>query len=534
MTDKDDNQIIKEKLIFKEFLINQRYMIDVSKYELKCDDYYITIIYENNLDKNNIKYTLQLNYKQNTIYNTYIYVFLIVSTVFVLLYLVNSKKINSNKIHIMFLKLAFPIFILYMILIPMLAGHDETYHWHRVYEISEGTIIPDIKYDYSGSYLPIGIEMNLKDDASNKYKDILNDLNLKIDNDNRKFISEGSIGVYAPIQFLPQVIAVFIARNFTDYTYIIAYMGRLFNTVVCLIILTLAIKKIPYGKRILMLFCLNPIAIECFTTLSGDGLTISLSYLLIAYVLSLRESKNKINYKDVIKLLVLTFCLSTCKIVYVLLVFCLLLIPKDKYKDNKEYLRTLLLVLLIGIITNFIWLIIISKVSYGSSPFAIPSKNLELLLENPFNFIKYFIYSFERYGGKIIAEIYSSSLLMFEVIQNNTMISILLFLSSIYISKNDEKSKVAFQKKDKIIFSFIFLCLLIGIFLSVYVFFCIYQSKEIYAIQGRYFLPIIPLIYIIFNNNSQLQSLDKVNHLLLVVCLIINFMALMEIFIKFI
>lgn len=138
---------------------------------------------------------------------------------------------------------------------------------------------------------------------------------------------------------------------------LMVYGARIINMIVAILLLYLAIKQMPFGKRGMLISMCFPIAIEGFTSMSPDALTIAVSYLITAYVLNIVFNKEKnIEKKDIFVLALLSIVIALCKIVYLPLVGLLLLIPKEKFKSKKTQILTIGIIMTVAIIANLVWL----------------------------------------------------------------------------------------------------------------------------------------------------------------------------------
>lgn len=528
--DKNNKNIYKEKIMAREAR-REYYTVDLSENKLKNEEYYIRIIDSKKLNSQDFKCNMKVYYSNNK-KAIFLLLYLIVSVIFFITFLLN--KIEYTNIHKHFLYIAIPIFSLYLVFIPLTTSHDEFYQWIRSYEVSEGIMLPKrvSNSQYLLSMLPKNINLNLSVNADFKYKDLLEKRDYNIRNGGSYLISSGSMGVYSPVQFLPQALGISFARIFTGNVLTIAYFGRLFNMIVCIILLTLAIKITPIGKKLLLLLSLNPISIELFTTLSSDGITISISYLLIAYILSLLRKKDNINKKEIAILSVLSCVLALCKIVYIFIPFLLLLIPKEKFK-NKSRKEAILFSIIVPIGLNLIWLLLASSVSDYCAGYSVPSKNLSAMLHNPLNMIKYFIYSIDMYGFDIFFNIFSRRMLMSNVIENTTIVPLLLLYTFFNILKDSDDTKFELTKKNKIFILSLVIIVILLIYVSLYISWCSYKDIKIYGVQGRYFLPILPLVYILIKSVIKLEKKKYINKLLYFTVIIVNYMTLMEIIVNF-
>ncbi len=518
-------EIFSQKIIGKEFLKYGYYVFDTANIKLTDNkEYYFSIKSQPN-DIN--YYSLNLYYPNNVklwFHILFIFIIIIFSLIY---YFINIKKIDIFN---NFYKIAIPIFLLYIIFIPITAGHDEEYHLIKINEIVSGRVIPIINSNKTGAYLPKDVDLNLNYYDNYKYRDYFNKFYYNY-NSPLTFLSAGSIDVYSPVQYIPQTIGVFISKQISNNVIIAAYIGRLFNALTCILLLSCAFKIIPIGKKILFFFLFNPLAIECFTTLSGDGITICLGILLVSYIFKIMKS-DKITNKDIFILSLISCILALCKIIYIIMPFLILLIPKSKY-ENTSRLKCIIYVIILPIILNLIWLLIASSISYGASPYSVPSKNLLFLLHNPFRFIKYFLYSIETYGFKIISEFFGNKLLMGEIISNNTIVPIMMIIAFIYIIKDKNEKKILLSKSNIICISIILILLIIATFLSVYIFYIPYCDLSIWIVQGRYFFPEILIIYLLISSLIKQESKKYTNDLIFFTIVIVNIMSLMEIIVNY-
>lgn len=275
---------------------------------------------------------------------TYIMTFtLMLITELILIYIFNKKELKPEKI---FLIIGIPFCILFCLTMPLSKGHDETIHGLRVYEYVEGTIVNNGE----SVYLQKGVIKALEN--KNGYTDISLQKDIYSSN-TEKIKYESRMASYSPITYLPQIIGINISKIFTHNSLIQFYVARIFNIITCITILYFAIKKIPFGKNLILLISLIPIAIEGYATLSADGITIASCILFISYVLNLAYGqKERINTKQIIFLSILSIIVAISKIVYLPLILLLLIIPKEKFKN--KYIQVFA-IFMISAIIDIIW-----------------------------------------------------------------------------------------------------------------------------------------------------------------------------------
>lgn len=272
-----------------------------------------------------------------------------------------------------------------------------------------------------------------------------------------------------------------------------AYGARIINMIIAIFLLYAAIKIMPFGKLGMLISMCFPIAIEGFTSMSPDAITISVAYLFTAYVLNIVFNKEKMVRKvDVFVLAVLSILISLCKIVYLPLVGLLLLIPREKFKTRKQQVLTVGIIMAVSIIANLVWLgvssMYLSMYKDGNS-----GDQLSTLLHNPIEYLQRLFTTISVFGGDYLYSLLGSELGWNEFAYMYTLFPLLFGLLFIYANTSDESVKVRFTKYQNIIIGLIILAVVGLIFTSLYIQWNEPQNTTIIGVQGRYFIPLIPI-----------------------------------------
>ena len=432
----------------------------------------------------------------------------IIFTIFTILAIIimakiyNIKNIRPEKV----LLIIMPIFcILLSVAIPFGRGHDEIMHWYKAFEISEGQLTTPINKEnrISVSILPDGVQKTIVERSEGvfKYVDNISMLSEKMNYNEKIIATNQNSTAYCFIQYIPEVIGILIGKLLTQTPILIAYFTRFINMIFCTIIMYSAIKKIPFGKNILLLLAIIPIAIEGFTTSSPDGLTIAISALFISYTFYVAFDKNKIcGTKETIILTIIGAIVSLCKIVYMPLIFLVLIIPKEKFNSKKERIISMLIILSIGVILNLVWLFFgsIALLNTNTNTYVGTNQNgtlikITTLLSNPLVYLQKMMYTFGLRFNQYFLSLFGGQLEWAEVIKIE-IIPYIIFIIAIIATFSDEKLKITLKKYQKIIMFLIVLIIIALIFTSLYIQWSDNELPYIDGVQGRYFLPILPLI----------------------------------------
>lgn len=421
-----------------------------------------------------------------------------------------KKSITPEKV---FLYTVPIICVFYLLAIPVFKGHDELYHWNRAYEVSVGNLVTPIsKENVQGSMVSKGVEGLITEDWTQiTYNDMIEDLDIKLDKNEKVLIDPATAALYSFVQYLPHSVGIALTRMITDMPILMAYGAKLFNMIFTIILLYIAIKIVPFGKKLFLIPAYIPIAIEGFTTISADGLTMGIAFLFIAYVLKLAfGSIESIKSKDKILLAIIASVLALCKIVYLPLVLLVFIIPKEKFKSrtNKEKIINGVLICAIAGILNLLWLWYagryLSAFRDGDSTYQI----LEAI-KNPIQYIEMVLHTVNSNADKYVISAFGGELGWGELININAFMPYIIACMYLIVSFIDETVKDRFKNYQVFIIVLVAIAIIGLVFTSLYVQWTAVGSTSILGVQGRYFIPIMPLIAIIIGTCSKIVSKYK-------------------------
>ena len=528
--------IIKEELISYNYIrTNNNYKFEFEKQKDSKDKKYYFYIKFLNLEKNYDKW-FSVIYSKNDVYKDgsmyvngekidgdlyfeeqyyninktilfiiYTIIFIIIF-VYLVLFIYKSKNLTHERL---FLYVVPAMFALFLICTPTLKNHDEPFHWYRIYDIAQGNLFTKMINGEPKADAPREIyDMELYDNTKDLvYSDLIKQYAYQItENSNHVYITLSTTAIYNPIQYLPQVIGTFISSKLTDRPIIMAYCARITNMIITACILYLSIIIIPYGKKILLLLMCIPISVEGFTSMSPDALTISIAFLFVAYVLKLfNEKEIKITLKDKIVLLCMAIVLSLCKIVYLPIVGLLLILPKDKFKTRKEQMITIGGIIGIATLINISWLIVSASylVTFRDGDSKI---QLAYILQHPIKYIEMLLYTLNIETGKYFYSMFGGELGWDEYMQTYSCVPAILGVLYVFFASTEKDIKDIFNLYQKVIIWLIILAIVFLIFTSLYIQWSPVENTVITGVQGRYFIPILPLVAFSMLNNFKVKN----------------------------
>lgn len=307
---------------------------------------------------------------------------------------------------------------------------------------------------------------------------------------------------------LPQSIGITIARLLhLNYTALVI-IGRFMNLFAFTALGFFAIRFIPFGKLALFAMAMNPMSLELVSSYSYDALCLGLCALFVGYLLHVAHEKEKVTYKDILFLFAVVLGAALSKIVYICIAAMIFLIPPKKFKNVKQYW-----LICVGFIAITIFAYIMFSSSVVSGLVSTESGNyidwageegytFQYLLSNPIQTIKIYyetlisrcdFYLISMFGGYLgWLEIGIQTFLVFAY-------GVILVLSVLLEKKTREYEVSVYAK---IWTSLIFLGVSFLVLTSMLTSWTPLSYTTIQGVQGRYFLPVLPLLLIVVYNNS--------------------------------
>ena len=476
-------------------------------------------------------------YKSNIrtiIYSVILIVFIL--GVYIVSSIIYYKK--GMKIENIFLMVAPLTCIFFLVTMPTFKNHDEYYHWLKAYEVSQGTLMTPQEDGVQGSMMPEGVSKVFPTDWTTlDYQTMKELLGVKLNEDNKGILNPETAAVYSFVQYIPQATGIALARLVTDNVYLITYGGRIVNMIFALLVLYFAIKLMPFGKKLLLIPAMIPIAIEGFTSLSPDAMTISVAFFYIAYILHLAfGDKEQLGIKEKAILLISSIVIALCKIVYIPLVGLILIIPKEKFKNqgNKNKILNFCVIAGIAVIINLIWLAISSRYL---STFREGDSKIQVLLalQNPILYIQNVLYTFNLNGSNYLLSLFGADLGWGELIKLYSIVPYAFLGIYLFTAITDNELKDKFKRYQIVWISLVVLAIVGLIFTSLYVQWTTVGQTSIAGIQGRYFLPILPLVMLLLGSVVKVKSLyneEKVTKFVGISILVLQIFTISQILIE--
>lgn len=421
-----------------------------------------------------------------------------------------ARQLSAEKLLLMF-GIIFGIFIVWSI--PPIFGNDELVHFPRAYQVQEGKLgLQHLNGPNYGGYLPVQIvKMNdgFREQVQNKHPDMQRVDTLKaqyadekLSGNERQSLAFTSAGVYSSWAYFPAALGIKIARIFSLPLIWYIYLARLSCFLIWLALVYLAIRIIPVGKYFLVFVALLPTSLVQAATIGMDGIVNGLAWLIVAITLAVLAKKIKFSPKVIAITLLLSLYLATTKQGYALIAAMPLIIPSRFYNLSKKQARTLRVIFGALLVIVAAWYVkatapLASILHQVQRPglYVDSGAQVRYFLSHPISvtlailFAPFTISYLGVYAGVV-------GVLTNRLIYLPIPLIILLYLALIAVIMNMKGTSELRSERRRLLLgsSAAFVGTFILINLALYVSFTKVGNPSIEGVQGRYLLPLAPLL----------------------------------------
>lgn len=213
------------------------------------------------------------------------------------------KKILSTykKPGAFFLLIALVTGTLIVVILPPFRGPDEAAHVFRVYQLTNGSVALQKGTMEDGR---IGLGYNIpeeiqrtniaafqeKGSSVNKRLDALYKAGTSKASDGVQFQTFENTGLYPPTSYVHYLPMAFLLKAMHVNAYVYVLLLRFLGLLVCTALIYLAIRIAPFGKWLIVAIGLLPMTLHQMSVVSADGLVIASSVLFCVLILLLRRT----------------------------------------------------------------------------------------------------------------------------------------------------------------------------------------------------------------------------------------------------
>jgi uncharacterized membrane protein len=408
----------------------------------------------------------------------------------------------NSTIRTLFFTLIIAQGILFSIFVPPNEVPDEGAHFARVYDIVQGNIVPSQSVMLSGDFLNLLGKYHIGFGKARAIdtNDYLEDL---ISHDTKETYTQAgthSAAHYSAVNYIPQTLGVLIGTALNLNARLIFLLGRLFGLAFyILVVYTILIKSRFFQHSLLVLFAM-PMAIFLAASYSADGVLLSLSFLYIHLVVASSDSQAKLTVKEKFLFTGLGILLALTKQISLVLILLLVAIPTSRFESIKNKSIFIGMQIFIAFSCAITWLFITSSDFSTPDESVMPRLQLLYLLSNPAVMIKIF-------SSTLVAlhEFYFKGFIGYFGWFTTPMpdfVYVLFTIGLIIAIFRDTQDTKAFTIQQILVFAGVFSLYIAATILSMYILWTPYMSNIAQGVQGRYFIPVFPLVLYVLASPS--------------------------------
>lgn len=398
---------------------------------------------------------------------------------------------------------------------------DEPSHVYRVWQLANFNLKSDIQVKNNitsiGGDMPTNL-VNLFLDSGGpqslnptfKFNSIDRASLLKLKNTpNKTFVAFAGAAQYSPVAYLPYFPATFAGIIFHLPFLITLYLMRISSLIFVVILIFLAIRFIPFGKWAIFTIALLPSTLTQAASVTADSMAIATGLLAIALTLKFVFDKSKPSILNTVLITSLFVVLALTKVNYTPLAFLPLLaiVYNQHYKSLRGVLAASIPPLF-SIVCALVWMHMTSYANTVGYILANPSVQEHFILHNPFQYLKVLFYTL--FTNQAQTEIYTSffgnfSWLTAPLAPLFMIVATINLTLSSFLTTPRERNYLALVQRPYVFRLTAFLLFgvsVVGIATALYLYSSPVRYPTVTGIQGRYFLPIIPLVLVALYGNA--------------------------------
>lgn len=135
---------------------------------------------------------------------------------------------------------------------------------------------------------------------------------------------------FSAFKYLPAIVGITVGVLLRLPTFWVLTLGELLSLLFYLGVCWAAVKLMPVHEDVLLMFMAFPMAMQQAASINYDAVLLPLCFLYIAYIFHMRCVKEYLGWMDVLRTLALLLMITYVKLPYVFLALLVFLLPKEK------------------------------------------------------------------------------------------------------------------------------------------------------------------------------------------------------------
>jgi hypothetical protein len=383
-------------------------------------------------------------------------------------------------------------------LLPVGGGYDEETHLLRIWEMSVFEFVPNSTLGSQMPFPAIYSEMSyrrpflvraVEPGFFDKYG------GLSIESMDYIYRGVETRSVYSPPLLLPQAIVMrYLGRSLQLPALTVYYAIRISGLLSFLLLTWLSVRIVPFGKWVLAILATSPVAILQAASISADAISNGIAFLFIAGTLAI-ANRRELGRREWIVLAGLFLILFWGKLNIVpLAILPFLLIRPSQFRSRSAYFAMLGMAVFLLVVEVLGWsLIAYSKLSTPPEG-TDPAGQVAFMLSHPFEFLSILVRAiWVGSGGYMLNWIALYGFNYWPVPFAVFPLYIAALIASLFV-KDDAGDVPDARTRNGLLATF--LITYIATIVAMYVTFNPVGSETIGFVQGRYFVTVMPLLFL--------------------------------------
>ena len=307
--------------------------------------------------------------------------------------------------------------------------------------------------------------------------------------------------------YLPQILGISLARIIGLNSEQLLLLGRLFALMLYCFLMYVAIKHMPFGKTFLFIIGTLPMTMQQVVSYSYDSLLLGVCFLTFSLLLEYIYTEKVITWHGYVVLGLATVVIASVKFVYLPLLGIALLIPSYKFGSLRKKIAGAAGIVSLSMTTILLTrLSTIQKAAGGATQLPEAAGGgtritIDYCLQNISSVIEMFYRTLEQQISRWLSGALASPLGWLEISLPDIVIIGFLFVLLLCICKSRPFTDRRVLAGSRVYPLFLFVLMTGAIMFSMLLDWTPMGSMEIQGVQGRYFIPFLPLILLILDNN---------------------------------
>ncbi len=411
--------------------------------------------------------------------------------------------------------------VIYLVLLPPISVPDEDVHLKEAYyfsnklmgkeEAKEGKFYMD-KEDYQA------MQMFRPMPSLSEYDTIKNNLFKAGQEEGIKELDRGD--THAPaLTYLPGIIGIILGRILGVNGLWVIYLGRICSILFYLFTMFWFIRLMPFGKPAAFIMAILPMTVQQCGSYSYDSIVIEVAFLYIAVLFGLLYKQEPIKRWQIALYVLFMIMLSISKGgSYLPLCLLTMLIPVSRFPNRKKkwtFVGCMAAIAIAAFLTSTL-----GYVLYVASPTAEQAAGAYLqssayrasgLLSEPMTFVSMSIRTLLASGDGFLETMLGMQLSWLNVFVSRIVIYgmlLMMILSVLHIEDGNSRLQVEVNGIQRASYAIVCVLSMAIIFASMFMSWTPRGSIVIAGIQGRYFLPFLPIFLLLFYSKNIVLKKD--------------------------